>query len=227
MSIYEIHRVMAEATKGISAEYLYDLHEKLMAEHCFHGDILDCGAGQGFLTQRLLHGNRFKSVSAADIMAKPQHIAVDVSWVPCDLDAELPFQNETFDSIVCCEVISCIENPRALAREWFRLLRPGGQVIFSTPNNVSLRSLLSMLLKGYGVVFGPKFPYQKTALVPWDLEQLMSEAGFNSLQLHFSNRGGIPKKPTFTWQSISLGVLKGRWFSDHVFMVGKKTGESS
>ena len=35
--------------------------------------------------------------------------------------------------MVSAEVIEHLENPRGVAREWFRLLRPGGSVLLSTP----------------------------------------------------------------------------------------------
>jgi 2-polyprenyl-3-methyl-5-hydroxy-6-metoxy-1,4-benzoquinol methylase len=69
----------------------------------------------------------FFTVAATDILNKPAALGSEVTWIDADLDEPLAMQYESFDVIVCCEVIHCLENPRGAAREFFRLLRPGGQ----------------------------------------------------------------------------------------------------
>jgi 2-polyprenyl-3-methyl-5-hydroxy-6-metoxy-1,4-benzoquinol methylase len=223
MNLKEHHRIVAEATRGISSEHLYDIHERLLRDRGLGGDILDFAAGKAFLTQRLAHSGRFTSVTAVDLLPKPSDLDPVIHWVNADLEDPLSLPAESFDVIVCCEAISCFENPRALGREWFRLLRPGGTLLLSTPNSLSLRTLLSLFVQGHFVEFGPRsYPYQKTALVPLDIERIYTEAGFDKPEIAFSNVGGIPKMPSRTWQSVFGRLLKGRWFSDHVFAIGKK-----
>ena len=45
----------------------------------------------------------------------------------------LPFPDESFDSIVCLEVLEYIESPRKAAVELYRVLAPGGTLVVSTP----------------------------------------------------------------------------------------------
>jgi 2-polyprenyl-3-methyl-5-hydroxy-6-metoxy-1,4-benzoquinol methylase len=50
----------------------------------------------------------------------------------------------SFDGAIAAEVIEHLENPRQVAREWFRSLKRGGTLILSTPNNESIRSLMAL-----------------------------------------------------------------------------------
>ncbi len=147
-------KAAAETSAGISADFLYDKYEDIIRERHLSGSILDFGAGQGFLTRRLIHMNRFSSVAAVDILPEPSDIPSQVVWIDADLDESLAEPDESFDVIVCCEVIHCLENPRAVAREFFRLLRPNGTVIISTPNNESVHAIAALCMRGHFVDFG-------------------------------------------------------------------------
>jgi SAM-dependent methyltransferase len=46
---------------------------------------------------------------------------------------QLPVRAETFDSILCTEVLEHVPDPLATWREFHRVLRPGGRVLLSTP----------------------------------------------------------------------------------------------
>src|SRR5262245_66275998 len=95
-------KAAAEASAGISAEFLYDKYEELIRERHLSGSILDFGAGQGFLTRRLVHMNRFSSVAAADILAKPSDMPSQAVWIDADLEELLSQSYEIFDVMLCC-----------------------------------------------------------------------------------------------------------------------------
>jgi 2-polyprenyl-3-methyl-5-hydroxy-6-metoxy-1,4-benzoquinol methylase len=150
-----------------------------------------------------------------------------VVWIDADLDESLVKPDESFDVILCCEVIHCLENPRAVAREFFRLLRSNGTVIISTPNNESVRAIAALWVRGHFVEFGvSSYPFSKTALLRTDLDRLLGEAGFEGREFFYSNRGGVPKKPSLTWQRISGGWLTGKRFSDNIFAIARKASRS-
>jgi len=220
-------KAAAEASAGISADFLYDKYEEIIRERHLFGSVLDFGAGRGFLTRRLVHMNRFSSIAAADILPKPSEIPPDVLWIDADLDESLAQSDESFDVILCCEVIHCLENPRAVAREFFRLLRSNGTVIISTPNNESVRAIAALWIRGHFVEFGEtSYPFQKTALLKMDLDRLLGEAGFERREFFYSNHGGVPKKLSLTWQRISGGWLAGKRFSDNIFAIAQKASRS-
>jgi 2-polyprenyl-3-methyl-5-hydroxy-6-metoxy-1,4-benzoquinol methylase len=216
-------RAAAETSAGISADFLYDQYEETIRDHDLSGSVLDFGAGLGLLTRRLIHMNRFSSITAADILPKPFELPPEVLWIDADLNESLSAPDESFDVILCCEVIHCLENPRAVAREFFRLLRSNGTVIISAPNNQTPRAIAALWIQGHFVAFGESnYPSHKTALLKTDLDRLLGEAGFERRDFFYSNHGGLPKKPALTWQQVSGGWLGGKRFSDNIFVIARK-----
>jgi 2-polyprenyl-3-methyl-5-hydroxy-6-metoxy-1,4-benzoquinol methylase len=188
------------------------------------GDLLDFGAGTGNLTQRACSLGQFNSVTAIDMMQRPTGIHNSVKWISSDLNQSTNFPDQTFDVIISAEVIEHLENPRAVSREWYRLLRPSGTLIFSTPNNESWRSLLALLMIGNFVAFtDSSYPSHITPLVRKDIERILFETGFINRQILFTNIGSIPKFPQFSWQAFSGGILKGLRYSDNVIAIAYKS----
>ena len=58
----------------------------------------------------------------------------------------LPFHHESFDLILLSEVIEHLAAPEEVIHESMRLLRPGGQLLVTTPNYRSLWPLLEWLV---------------------------------------------------------------------------------
>jgi len=220
-AIAQARQEAAELSGGTSGKAIYDAIMQAVQEFDLIGTVLDFGAGTGTLTQRLLDSERFTSVAAADLMAPPE--GLKVRWIQADLNDSLPIPDAKFDVVISAEVIEHLENPRATAREIFRLLKPGGVAILSTPNNESWRSLISLTLRGHHVAFcDGSYPAHITALLRKDLERVLMEAGFSSPVFRFSGYGGLPGKPTLSWQRISRGKLKGLRFSDNTVVVAEK-----
>ena len=46
---------------------------------------------------------------------------------------DLPFENNSFDSIVCFEVLEHVFEPEKMIHEMFRVLKPGGSILLTTP----------------------------------------------------------------------------------------------
>lgn len=211
------------ASSGISAEPVYTAFEQVLTQLDLKGEILDFGAGRGNLTKRLQELENFSSITAIDMMQRPPEIDESIKWISWDLNETIDIPAESFDVIVSSEVIEHLENPRSVAREWFRLLRPGGTLIFSTPNNESWRSLIALLLQGHFVYFGDtSYPAHITALLRKDIERILTEAGFYNAKFVFTNVGAIPKFPTLYWQTISVGLLKGIRYSDNLLALAYK-----
>ena len=181
------------------------------------GKLLDYGAGRGFFIKQLLSTDNKYEVWGADLLEKPKDIEPISKWIKGDLNKPLEVENDSFDIITGIEIIEHLENPRAVAREWFRLLRPGGVLVCSTPNNLSIRSILSLTFRGHFLEFGPRsYPSHITPLLAIDIKRVLDEAGFIDIKIGYSNYGKIPKLKSLSWQDISLGFLKGRLFSDNL-----------
>jgi SAM-dependent methyltransferase len=116
------------------------------------GRALDLGAGQGALSQALR--DRGFDVTAADVNTA-QFRASGVPCLKLDLNRPLPFPDEGFDLVMAVEVLEHLESPRAFLREIFRLVRPGGLAVITTPNITSLPSRLLFLATGFFDLFVP------------------------------------------------------------------------
>jgi SAM-dependent methyltransferase len=69
--------------------------------------------------------------------------------VICDVNAQnlrLPFEDRTFDLIICTEVLEHLLWPQQLLRECFRLLSEKGKLILSVPNIVSLSYRIAWIM---------------------------------------------------------------------------------
>lgn len=215
----------AEASGGTSADPIYRAVLRRVDELGVGGRALDFGAGTGRLARLLAERPRFAQVDAADIVAYEGASAGRVNWILADLNERLPVPDGTYDLIVAAEVIEHLENPRFLAREWFRLLRPGGALVVSTPNNESWRSLVSLLFRGHYAAFtGRSYPAHISALLRADIERVLVEAGFREVEFAFTEHGALPKLTSLTWQSASLGALRGVRYSDNVVCTARRAG---
>src|SRR5262245_57167446 len=134
-----------------------DLH-RLTLPHLvryLHADgarVLDLGAGSGGMSQQL-HAAGYE-VEACDLEpALFQYPAVTCRRA--DLAEPLPYEDASFDGIVCVEVLEHIDGHERLFREVERVLLPGGVFLFTTPNVMSIKSRLSFLWTGFEYSFYP------------------------------------------------------------------------
>ncbi len=213
----------AQASQGTSGDPIYTKALEVLSQISPCQRLLEYGAGQGHLIQRLQKSGFAQQISGADIMPRPDGLPAEINWMQADLNLPLALPDSSFDVILSTEVIEHLENPRATLREFFRLLRPGGHAIITTPNQESLRSLLSLALTGHFVDFSDScYPAHITALLKKDLTRICAEAGFSPPQFFYTDRGGIPKRPVISWQQVSFGLCKGRLFSDNIIALTQK-----
>ncbi len=66
-----------------------------------------------------------------------------------NLSEPLPWADATFDAVFSVEGIEHLENRFAFLRQAHRILRPGGVLVITTPNIVSLRSRVRFLWSGF------------------------------------------------------------------------------
>lgn len=213
----------AKASHGISGVPIYRMvlaHLKEMKSDC---ELLEFGAGTGSLLRQICESGFRGNITAVDIQTSPDHLPTHVSWLQSDLNDPIAVRDNSFDLIVSTEVIEHLENPRAIFREFYRVLRPSGKLIVTTPNQESIRAFASLLLKGHFVAFLDScYPAHITALLRKDFERICSETGFEKPQFVYTNSGGIPRIPRILWQNITFNLLKGRLFSDNVMVVTSK-----
>jgi SAM-dependent methyltransferase len=109
------------------------------------GSILDIPAGQGALAVDL-QDIGFK-VTCGDI--DPKHFqAQGIENVRIDLNARLPFADESFDYIACVAGLHRVWNLNMPISEFRRILKPNGYLIVSIPNYSNISSRIKFMLRG-------------------------------------------------------------------------------
>jgi 2-polyprenyl-3-methyl-5-hydroxy-6-metoxy-1,4-benzoquinol methylase len=213
----------ALASGGTSGDAIYDAARRTAHAMPLTGRVLEFGAGTGTLIRQLVDDGYAGTMIGADLLPRPAALPGSVEWIQADLNAPLPCPDASFDVILSTEVIEHLENPRAVFREFSRLLRRDGRLLLTTPNQESIRSLASLIVRGHHVAFlDESYPAHLTALVRRDLERLCLETGFAPPAFSYTDRGAVPKWTSVTWQSLSFGLLSGRWFSDNLVMVTRR-----
>lgn len=213
----------ALVSKGTSGDDIYAAALVAARGMSLAGRVLEFGAGTGTLIGRLIEDGYECALTGADLLPRPEGLPEKVAWIQADLNAPLPCPDSSFDAIISTEVLEHLENPRAVFREWSRLLRPGGGLLLTTPNQESIRSLASLILRGHHVAFlDESYPAHLTALVRRDLERLCKEVGFEPPTFSYTDNGAVPKWTCLTWQRLSFGLLRGRWFSDNLVAVTRR-----
>lgn len=107
--------------------------------------VLDIPCGEGAFSKRLM--DRGVEVHSADIVRADQ--AGNPRFQVANMNGTLPFEDGTFDGVVCIDGIEHIERQFDFVRECGRITKRGGFIIISTPNISSLRSRFRWLLTGF------------------------------------------------------------------------------
>lgn len=96
--------------------------------------ILDAGCGTG-LTGKALKLSGYENISGIDLSSISLEIARQLDIYNCllthDMQQPLPFAEDNFDALICVGVLTYIENSRSLFKEFCRVVRPGGHIVFS------------------------------------------------------------------------------------------------
>ena len=183
------------------------------------GTLADIGCGTGDLVREV--GDRFTAVVGVDAV-RYEGLPPHVTFKRADLDGgPLPLDGASVDVAAAVEVIEHLENPRAFARELVRITRPGGWIAITTPNQLSVLSLLTLAVKGRFSAFQDRdYPAHRTALLEIDLRRIAAECGLGDVHVEYTRHGRVPLTP---WHYPSgFASLAPRRFSDNVVLIGRR-----
>ena len=166
--------------------------------------LLDCGTGPGKHAESIARQHPGMTVIGLDITENFLRIAkrrVEKKQMTNLLllrgDAEhLPFEAETFDRIMCVEVLLLLQDKKRTAAEFYRILKKGGILLVVEPS----RRFLPWREFFYAAIFPlaariirtrtpetakcRKEDYAGRKFRPEELEKLLKEAPFASVEVH-------------------------------------------
>jgi 2-polyprenyl-3-methyl-5-hydroxy-6-metoxy-1,4-benzoquinol methylase len=214
----------ARQTRGESNDAILQLAAEVLYDRGAPSVVVDAGCGVGRL-RHVLRGAalRYIGVDAMRYAGFPP----DAQFLAANLDIDrIPVGDDTADAAVALETIEHLENPRRLVRELTRIAKPGGTIVVSTPNQVSLLSLSTLAVKHrFNAFQDTDYPAHRTALLEIDLVRMANECGLARIETRFTSRGRVP----FTGAHYP-GWLSRRFpraLSDNVLLVAQKPARGS
>lgn len=143
-----------------------------------NGPALDigCGAGPGlrYLTKR--GANVFGADASRYALHHAQQIIPNAAFVEINALTIFPFADVTFGLILANEIVEHLTNGIFFLRECYRILRPGGVIILTTPNLWDIRRVTHPLI---GKVWsGDTDPTHINLYTPKRLHTELADCGF-------------------------------------------------
>lgn len=137
---------------------------------------------------------RGASLGNSGDVSKGRTVATDGEVFECFIDlfnAEIdvfPYPDEHFSAVACCELLEHLEHdPMHMMSEIYRILKPGGTLLLTTPNIVSLRAIAQVLKGAHPALFrrygraklgGDLEPGHSREYTPDEIRRLLAESGF-------------------------------------------------
>jgi 2-polyprenyl-3-methyl-5-hydroxy-6-metoxy-1,4-benzoquinol methylase len=213
----------ARLSGGVSNAAIYRMVRKALEQRRVQGAIFaDVGCGVGNLWPFV--SDLFSTYVGADAV-RYDGFPKQAQFVTVDLDAKtIALLGASADVVAAVETIEHLENPRAFVKELVRLTKPGGWVIVTTPNQLSLLSLFTLVIKSRFSAFQDvHYPAHRTALLEIDLKRIAFECGLEQVDVLYSEEGRIVF--TASHYPRHLSKLFPRWFSDNVLLIGRRPSE--
>ena len=187
---------------------------------CKPHDILELGFESPALSKAIVRhtGAKYVGVDISDVVVQAaKDSGINAVRVDASRDA-LPFDPESFDLILCSEVIEHLYNPDFVVDEFKRVLRPSGKIIITTPNLAAWYNRVLLLAGIQPVhteistrrVLGRRLPILGQGGTPVGHIRLFTLPGLNDfVSLH--------RLTLLTVQGYSLEFVRNFGFLDRLF----------
>lgn len=167
--------------------------------------VLDVGCGGGILAESMARrGALVKGIdlgegplSVASLHALDSQVEVDYQQIAVEALAEQ--EAGLYDVVTCMEMLEHVPAPESVIRACAKLVKPGGNVFFSTINRNPKAFMLAVVGAEYLLSMLPKGTHEYAKFIrPSELEYAARQA-----QLNLQNITGMTYNPIF--QSYRLG----------------------
>lgn len=163
------------------------------------------------------------AIEKARAFATERRIA-GVAWEVGDI-GHLAHADESFDTVISCETIEHVPDPRGAIGELARILRPGGRLFLTCPNYLGTMGLYRLFLRLRGRSFTEEGQPINNALLFPLTRAWVARAGLRVLRTagvgqYLPVRGRPPI--TISWLEQPRGRGPTRWIAHHSLIVAEK-----
>lgn len=160
---------------------------------------LDIGCGRGDILRLIDERHSPATLAGVDIidcLAPDLRDHVDLTVAPAE---ESVLSCAPADRILLIECLDDLDAPWSVLRAASRLLLPGGCLVLSVPNIVSLRSRIEFALRGFPSTFRPDNPAQQSPILAHVVKRVLLQEGLD------------PQPPTYALPEIIPFTGGQRW----------------
>jgi methionine biosynthesis protein MetW len=178
-----------------------------------------CGTGNSYAVELQRRGASYVGVDiSAEAVERARAAGLD-ALVIADA-AELPFAAESFDVVLCIEVLEHLFTPDQAVKEIHRVLRPGGRLVASAPNVAYWRlraNLLFGLWNPVGDELSVEQPWRDPHIrffTPKTLRRMLVMMGFSTVRIGAHNGrllDHLTSRPTNFGRSSAYAFLERRF----------------
>ena len=159
-------------------------------------DVLDIGCGGGILTESMALAGA--TVTGVDMAEAPLAVArlhkhesgVEVEYRQATAEEMAAEHASSFDVVTCLEMLEHVPDPAAVIASCAQLVRPGGDVFFSTINRNPKAFLFAIVGAEYILKLLPAGTHEYEKFIrPSELEQWARHAGLQhvgSIGMHYN-----------------------------------------
>ena len=163
--------------------------------------VLDVGCGGGILAEAM--ARRGAKVTGIDLSEKALKVAqlhllesrLEVQYQSVSAEDYAAAHADRFDVVACMELLEHVPEPGAMVAACARLVRPGGQVFFSTINRNPKSYLFAVIGAEYVLGLLPKGTHDYMRFIkPSELSRWSREAGLSTGELIGMSYNPITKR---------------------------------
>lgn len=189
VNVYKLYDFMERAGKSFSSDAL----------------VLDAGAGEGRFFEEFSH-TKYIGIDLA---------VGDLDWDYQKLDVigDLifqPFSDNSFDAVLCTQVLEHVKEPKKVIQNIYRILKPGGKLFLSVPQSWHQHQKPNDFYRYTS--FGLDYLMTQAKFGVQSIEPMGGYFWFLSFQLQNINFWLFPKGMKFRVITLPLRILNGVFF---------------
>ena len=182
--------------------------------------VLDVGCGSGTVAKKIQEaGHTVKGIDfSEEALKRAKERGIDTAQ--CNLDEGIPEPSDSYDVVWEGDIVEHVFDPIGLLKESARVLKPGGHLMVTIPNDVGLVSRIKML---FGISHQEQmymtsgFYKHHTFFTPRLIRFMLQKAGFRIVRFH---------KILNIGKRYRITLLPSMFFNEMVIEAEKKSSGS-